>query len=398
MREDGIRDLPLDGEGLAAAGLSANEAHRARKESSVADDEVSRLLGLAVVTAAGLVQLLACERHLHGDLAGRQVPEDVDVVVAQGKNRVERLALPQVERLHAQRVALGDAHDLLDLPVELLQGRRIGVDEARVAEEPLVLVPEEVEELLGLLLRVAELRGQDGVVVALPHRGSLLVDDLLVHPVELALHQGERIGLSQGPGMDVDGQRDREVDDVCDVVVFEHRSEALDEQDLAIDVVHPECVRPALGLEVDEHGRDEVLGAQARLVGQFVPVEGELAFRPELRLKCAQALGAVEGVRLAPDSREGLDAVALDARELWDCAVDVGGADHVGQVPVALEVGEALPHLVVEDAVVLLDVLGGRFVALFEERPLADLPVGNGHVCDGELEAGVRAEVVVQAR
>ncbi|MGV4289552.1 hypothetical protein [Trueperella pyogenes] len=198
--------------------------------------------------------------------------------------------------------------------------------------------------------------------------------------------------------MDVDGQRDRKVDDVCDVVVFEHRSEALDKQDLAIDVVHPECVRPALGLEVDEHRRDEVLGAQARFVGQFVPVEGELAFRPELRLECAQALGAVEGVRLAPDSREGLDAVALDARELWDCAVDVGGADHVGQVPVALEVGEALPHLVVEDAVVLLDVLGGRFVALFEERPLADLPVGDGHVCDGELEAGVRAEVVVEAR
>ena len=95
MREDGIRDLPLDGEGLAAAGLSANEAHRARKESPVADDEVSRLLGLAIVTAAGLVQLLAGERHLHGDLAGRQVPEDVDVVVAQGKHRVERLALPQ---------------------------------------------------------------------------------------------------------------------------------------------------------------------------------------------------------------------------------------------------------------------------------------------------------------
>lgn len=87
-----------------------------------------------------------------------------------------------------------------------------------------------------------------------------------------------------------------------------------------------------------------------------------------------QPLLPVEGMRLASDPGQGLDAVALDTRELGHRPVDVVCGDQVGEVAAAFQVGEALPHLVVEDPAVLVDVFACRLVAVLEEDPLADLP------------------------
>ena len=62
----------------------------------------------------------------------------------------------------------------------------------------------------------------------------------------------------------------------------------------------------------------------------------------------------------------------------------------------SLEVGDAFAHLVVEDAVVFLDVGVQAGVRLGEERPVADLLGWDGLVGDGHLDAGVGVEVVVQ--
>ena len=62
----------------------------------------------------------------------------------------------------------------------------------------------------------------------------------------------------------------------------------------------------------------------------------------------------------------------------------------------AHEVGDPLAHLVVEDAVVLLDVLVDARVALLEEALAPDLALGYGSVGYGELHGGLRAEVVVE--
>ena len=60
------------------------------------------------------------------------------------------------------------------------------------------------------------------------------------------------------------------------------------------------------------------------------------------------------------------------------------------------EVRDALAHLVVEDAVVLIHVCVEAGIGLGEERPVADLFRGNGLVGDRYLDAGVRVEVVVE--
>ena len=62
----------------------------------------------------------------------------------------------------------------------------------------------------------------------------------------------------------------------------------------------------------------------------------------------------------------------------------------------AHEVRDPLAHLVVEDAVVLLDVLVDARVALLEEALAPDLALGYGSVGYGELHGGLRAEVVVE--
>ena len=156
--EDGVEDLALDGEGLARPRLAADEAHGTRQQLAVAHDEVARLLGLPVVAAALLVELLAREGHLHGDLTGSKMAGDADMVPPERKHGVQRLLLPVVQRYDAERVSLCDGNYLLDLAIKLVERVRIGVHESRVDEEPLVLVAQEVQKLLCLLLRVAKLR------------------------------------------------------------------------------------------------------------------------------------------------------------------------------------------------------------------------------------------------
>ena len=195
MREHGVGYLSLDAERFARARLAADEPHWGCQELPVADHEVAGLLRLPVVAAAFLVQLERCERHLHGYLSRGQVARELKVVSSERKDRVERGALAEIEACHGDGVALCDGLHLRDLAVEGLKRVGVGVDEPRVLEEVLVLVAEEVEELFGLLLGVADLWREDRLAEALLRRRRLLVDYLLVHPVDLALDERDRLRL-----------------------------------------------------------------------------------------------------------------------------------------------------------------------------------------------------------
>ncbi len=396
VREHGVGYLALHREALARAGLAAHEAHGARQALAVAQHQVPALPGLPVVASARLVEALAGEGHLHGHLPRGEVAAHGDVVVPEREHRVESLALPEVERLEADRAALRDARHLLDAAVELLEAVGPGVDEARVDEQALGLVAQEVEQLLGLLLREAQLGRQDLVVVALLHGAHLLVDDLLVHPVDLALHERERLALRDGLHVQRHVERQRQVDDGGEVGLLDDRPEAAHREHRAVAPVAAEAVGPALGLEVERGGHDEVLRARSRRRGQFVPGELEARPRAQLPLQKLEPLDAVEGARRAAYARERLLHVAPDARELGHRGVDVVGAHGVGQVAVAHEVRDALAHLVVEDPVVLFGEPGGGALPGLEEDLAADLVGGDGRVHYLELHVGVRREVVEQ--
>ena len=72
--------------------------------------------------------------------------------------------------------------------------------------------------------------------------------------------------------------------------------------------------------------------------------------------------------------------VAAGAGEPGRRGIDVVRAHEEGEVAVAHEVGDPLAHLVVEDAVVLLDVLVDARVARLEEALAPDL-VARGWEC-----------------
>ncbi len=396
--EDRVEDLALHRERLARARLAADEAHGAREPFAVAYHEVSRLLGLAVVAAALLVELLGGEGHLHRDLPGGEVARDVHVVASQGEHGVERGLLAVVEAHDPERVALGDGCHLLHLAVELLERVRVGVDETGVDEQPLVLVAQEVEELLGLLLGIAQLGREDRVIVALLHRRHLLVDDLLVHPVQLALDHRERVALRDRLDVQRHDERDGQVDDVREVVVLEHRPEIADGEHAAEDAVGLEGVRAPLGREVHEVRRDEVLGPRAAVLGQFVPAELEALLGAHDRVHGAEALLPVEGAGFAAYARQRLAHVRPDARELGGRRVDVVGPDHVGEVAVPLQVGDPLAQLVVEDPVVLVREGVVDLLDVAEEPLGPDHFGGNGGVRYRELHRRVGVEVVVEAR
>ncbi len=280
--------------------------------------------------------------------------------------------------------------------VELLLARRVGEHVAGVLEESLVLVAQEVQKLLGVRARVAKGRGglrEDDSLVG----GSALLASLLhVHPVDLSLHHVDGLVLRDGPQVQRDGERDGKVDDAREAVVHEDGSERPDGHDAAPCVVGPEGVVAAVGLEVDGHGRHEVEAPRRRALGQIVPVEVEGGKRAQQAAGYPEPLRALHGLRLALDPRQGLRAVVAHAGELRDCRVDVVRLGGEGQVPLPLQVRDALAHLVVEDAVVLLDVVVQAGVALWEERPVADLLGRHGLVGDRDLDAGVRVEVVVE--
>ena len=261
IREKRVHDLALDAEALSRARLAADEPHGARELLAVADDEVARLLGLAVVAAAFLVELLGGEGHLYGHLGGRHVARYLHVVESQRQDGVHALALAVRKRLHLDGALARRRHDLTGLVVEGLWRVRVGEHQPRVGEQALVLVLELVEELFGLLLGVRELGRQDGEVVALLHRAHLLVDDLLVHPGDALLHVGHRGCLAHGVDVERDVERHRQIDDVCDAVVLQVATEAAKHQHAAPGFVSPVAVGAPVRLEVEHRGRDEVLGA-----------------------------------------------------------------------------------------------------------------------------------------
>ncbi len=260
--QDSVHDLALDAEALARARLAADEPHGARELLAVADDEVARLLGLAVVAAAFLVELLGGEGHLYGDLRGRHVARNLHVVKPQRQDRVHALALAVRKRLHLDGALARRRHDLAGLVVEGLCRVRVGEHEARVGEQALVLVLELVEELFGLLLGVRELGRQDGEVVALLHRAHLLADDLLVHPGDALLHVGHRGRLAHGVDVECHVERHRQIDDVGDAVVLQVAAEAAEHKHAAPGLVSPVAVGAPVRLEVEHRGRDEILGAK----------------------------------------------------------------------------------------------------------------------------------------
>ena len=79
------------------------------------------------------------------------------MVVPEREDGVHALALAVIEGVGLDRVLTRGRNDLVDLIVQFLPGRRVGVNESRVDEQPLVAVLEVVEKVLCLLFRVLEL-------------------------------------------------------------------------------------------------------------------------------------------------------------------------------------------------------------------------------------------------
>ena len=181
----------------------------------------------------------------------------------------------------------------------------------------------------------------------------------------------------------------RQVDDGGEIGLLDDRPEASNDEHRAVAPVAAEAVGPALGLEIESRGHDEVLRSRARRRGQFVPGELEARPRAQLPLQKLEPLGAVEGVRQAAYARKRLLHVAAYARELRHRCIDVVGAHGVGQVAVAHEVRDALAHLVVEDPVVFGGEPGGGAPPGLEEDLAADLVGGDGRVHDLELHVGI---------
>ena len=394
--EDGVLYLALDREGLARPGLAGDEPHGARQLLAVAKHQVRRLLVLAVVAAALVRELLRREGHLDGHLRRRHHARDLDVVVAERQDGVQPLPLPVVEGVRLDGVAPRGRHDLHHLVVELVAGSGVGVDEARVHVEALVLVLEVVEQVLGLLLRVLELRGEYLEVVALLHRAHLLVDDLLVHPRDALLDEGDRLGLVEGLDVDGDGERHRQVDDVGDAPVGQLASEPPEHEHLAPRVARLEARGAALGLEVERRRADEVLRREPAAGADRLPREHAGHAGAQKRVQRLDALGAGEGARRAPHLGEGLLGVPPHPGELGHGGLEGGRPDGEGEVAVADEVGDPLAQLVVQDPVVLRGVARGARVVRREEPLRPDLLGGDGAVHHRELDAALRAEVVEQ--
>ena len=396
VREDGVLYLALDGERLPRSGLAGDEAHGAREPLPIAQDEVRRLLVLPVVASSLVRELLRREGHLYGHLRGGHHPGNLDVVVPEGEYGVQALALAVVEGVRLDRVAPRRRHDLHHLLVEPLPRRRVRVHEPRVDVEPLVLVLEMVEQVLRLLLRVFELGGQYLEVVPLLDRSHLLVDDLLVHPCDPLLHEGDRLRLVHGLDVEGDREGDRQVDDVGEAAVRQLAAEPAEHEDLAPRVAGFEAGGAAFGLEVEGGGAHEVLRREPSSRADRVPGEQVRLPGAQQPVQDADALGPREGSGGASHLGEGLLRVPAHSGEPRDRRVDGGRAHGEGEVALPDQVGHAFLHLVVEYPVVLLRVRRSLRVVGREEALRSDLLGGNGAVDHGELHAAVGAEVVEQ--
>jgi hypothetical protein len=186
-----------------------------------------------------------------------------------------------------------------------------------------------VEEVLRLLLRVLELRGQDVVVVAALHGGHLLVDDLLVHPGEALLHEGDRARLVHALHVDAHGERDRQVHDLGDAAVHELAAERAEHERLAPGAVDAELVGRAPGLGLDAARAHQVLRPEPRVRREELPVRRDAAARAYEGAHRREARRAVERLDLAPHALERLGDLAADPRE------SRGTADSTSRAPTA---------------------------------------------------------------
>ena len=260
----------------------------------------------------------------------------------------------------------------------------------------LVLVAEEVEKLLGLLFCVADLGREDRLAETLLRRRRLLVDYLLVHPVDLALDESDSLRLHDRRDVHRHGERHGQVDDRGQVVVFEHASEIAQREHARVHAVNLDGVgAPGRG-EVHEVRRDEVLRSQPRVLGQLVPVARRRVPRADERRDRFEPFLSAERRCVAADARQGRRDVRPDVRELGHGGLHALGGHRVREEAPADEVRHALAHLVVEDSVVLVDVAQGALVVRLEENLLPDELSRDRGVHDGQLHARFRREVVVE--
>ena len=159
LREQRALNLVLGEESLARSRLAGDEADGTCQVGSVAEHEVVRQLVLVVPATALLLELLGGERDEDARLRRGERAGNLDVVEAEGQNRVQTLALAVLEGLHLHARGRRDVEDLEYLLGQLLGGLRPRVDKAGEHEEVLLLALELRQQILGLLAGVSQLRG-----------------------------------------------------------------------------------------------------------------------------------------------------------------------------------------------------------------------------------------------
>ena len=345
-----------------------------------------------------MLELLTGERDEDARLRGGEGAGDLDVVETERQDRVEALALTVLECLDLDSGRGRDVEDLEHLLGELLRRFRVGVDEAREVEEMLLLALELVQQVLGLLAGVADLGGQDRVVVALLDCLLLLLDDFRVNPHAALLDEVDGLRLLDGLEVPADFDRDGHVDQVRDDRVLERGVVLAHDEHLAVHVVHLEVGGRPVRLEVDAHRADEVLRGVRVVERQVIVAERELLAGAEQRMDGLEALDAAHGLDGAADLLEVAGEVGVDAREAPIGLLRVVGMDADGEVAGALDVGDALgqllgQHLVHRLGVLLEDVVLLRLRVV--ETAVAELVGPKRRVNNAELDGRVRREIVV---
>ena len=156
FREQRSLDLVLGEESLARSRLAGDEADGACQVGSIAEHEVVRQFVLVVPATALLFELLGGERDEDARLRRGEGSRDLDMVEAEGQDRVQALALAVLEGLDLHARGGRDIEDLQHLLGQLLGGLRPREDEAGEHEVVLLLALELREQVLGLLAGIAQ--------------------------------------------------------------------------------------------------------------------------------------------------------------------------------------------------------------------------------------------------